>query len=87
MQKFVCLGYSDSTATRMASFGKNVKDLLHVAIGGGYCFLRIAAALTRDHIGRVPIPPAMLYMRLLKVLMVLCRLMEECCQGCDVHGQ
>ena len=33
--KFVCLGYSDSAATLTASSGKNVKDLLHVAIGGG----------------------------------------------------
>jgi hypothetical protein len=76
MQKFVCLGYSDSTATQMVSSGKNVKNLLHVEIGGGCCFLRIAAALTRAHIGRVPVPPAMLDVRLLKVLMVLCRLME-----------
>jgi len=73
----VCVfGYSDSTATRMVSSGKNVKDLLHIEIGGGCCFLKIAAALTRAHIGRIPVPPAMLDVRLLKVLMVLCRLME-----------
>src|SRR5512132_1102086 len=86
MQKFVCLGYSDSAATRTASSGKNVKDLLHVAIGGGCCLLWIAAALTRAQIGRVPVPPVMLGVRLLEAVVVLCRLVEEPCQGCNIHG-
>ena len=76
MQKFVCLGYSDSAVTRTASSGKNVKDLLHVAIGSGRCLLWIAAALTRDQVGRVPVPPVMLRVHLLEVVMVLCRLAE-----------
>src|SRR5215208_5678295 len=70
----------------MASSGKNVKDLLHVAIGGGGCLLWIAAALTRAQIGRVPVPPVMLGVRLLEVAVVLFRLVEEPCQGCNVHG-
>lgn len=71
MQKFVCLGYSDSAATRTASSEKNVNDLLHVAIGGGCCLLWVAAALTRAQIGRVPVPPVMRGVRLLEVVMVL----------------
>src|SRR5262245_38494515 len=75
-----------SAATRTASSRKNVKDLLHVAIGGGCCFLWIAAALTRAQIWRVPVPPMMLGVRLLEVVVVLCRLAEEPCQGRNVHG-
>ena len=64
-----------------------MKDLLHVAIGGGGCLLWIAAAaLTRAQIGRVPVPPVMLDVRLLEVAMVFCSLTEEICQGCNVHG-
>jgi hypothetical protein len=83
----VCVfGILDSAATRTASSGKNVKDLLHVSIGGGCCLLWIAAALTRAQIGRVPVPPVMLGVHLLEVTVVLCRLAEEPCQGCNVHG-
>ena len=79
--------YSDSAATRAAtSSGKNVKDLLHIAVGGGGGLLRIAAVLTRAQIGRVPVPPVMLGVRLLEVAVVLRRLAEEPCQGCNVHG-
>ena len=39
--------HSESAATRTASSGKNMKDLLHVAVGGCYCLLRTAAILTR----------------------------------------
>jgi len=84
--KAVSLGYSNSAAIRTASSGKNVKDLLHVAIGGGCCLLWIVAFLTRAHIWRVPVPRVMLSVRLLEVLMVLRRLAEEGCQGCNVHG-
>jgi hypothetical protein len=63
-----------------------VKDLLHVAIGGGCCLLWIVAALTRAQIGRVPVPPLMLDVRLLEAAVALCRLTEEPCQGCNVHG-
>src|SRR5215212_3413466 len=70
----------------MASWEKNVKDLLHVAIGGGCCLLWVAATLTRAQIGCVPVPPVMLGVRLLEMVVVLCRLAEESCQGCNVHG-
>ena len=86
MQKFVCLGYSDSAATRTASSGTNVKDLLHVTIGGGCCLLWIAAALTCAEIGRVPVPPVVLGVRLLEMVVVLSRLEEERCQGCNIHA-
>jgi hypothetical protein len=56
---------------RTASSGKNMEDLLHVVIGGGCCFLWIAAALTRAQIGRVPVPPVVLGVRLLKVVVML----------------
>src|SRR4030095_9020739 len=52
--------YSESAATRTASSGKNMKDLLHVAVGGCCCLLRTAAALTRAQVGRVPVPPVVL---------------------------
>ena len=63
-----------------------MKDFLHVAVGGGSCLLGTAAVLTRAQIGRVPIPPVMLGVRLLVVSVVLLRLVEELGKGCDVHG-
>ena len=42
-------------------------DLVHVAVGGGGGLLRNAAALTRAQIGRVPVPPVVLGVRLLIV--------------------
>ena len=63
-----------------------MKDLLHVAIGGDCCLLRIAAALTRAQIGRTS-PPVMLGVCLLEVAVVLCLLAaEEPCLDCKVHG-
>jgi hypothetical protein len=56
-----------------------MKDLLHVAIGCCFCLLWTAAVLTRAQIGRVPVPPVMLGVRLLVVVVVLCRLAEELC--------
>src|ERR687897_2502363 len=63
-----------------------MKDLLHIAIGGGGCILLIAAALTCAQIGCIPVPPLMLGMGLLEAAVILCRLAEEPCQGCNVHG-
>ena len=69
----------------MPSSRKNVKDLFHIAISCCCCLLRIAAALTRAQISRVPVPPLMRGVRLLEVAMVVCRLAEESCQGCNVQ--
>src|SRR5215475_12542190 len=85
MKKFVCIKYYDREVTRTISSGKNVKDLFHVAIGGGCCLLWIAAALTRAQIGRIPVPPVMLGVCLLEVVVVLCRFAQEPCQGCNIH--
>ena len=63
-----------------------MKDLLHVAVGGGYCIRRTAAILTRTQIWRVPVPPVMFGMRFLVVAVVLLRLVKELCKGCDIHG-
>ena len=54
--------YSESVATRTASSGKNMKDLLHVTVGGGG-LLRTAAVLTRAQVRRVPVPPVVLGVR------------------------
>src|SRR5215207_698125 len=77
---------SESAATQTASSGRNLKDLLHVAVGGGGGLLRTAAVLTRAQVGRVPVPPVVLGVRPLVVAVVLFRLVEELCKGCDVHG-
>src|SRR5262245_56690436 len=68
------------------SSGKNMQDLVHVAVGGGGGLLRTAAVLTRAQVGRVPVPPVMLGVRLLVVAVALLRLAEELCKGCDVYG-
>src|SRR5262249_17384742 len=68
------------------SSGKNMKDLLHVVVGGGGGLIRTAAVLTRAQVGRVPVPPLMLGVRLLVVAVALLRLAEEICKGCDVYG-
>jgi hypothetical protein len=46
-------------------------DLLHAMVGGDDGLRRTAAALTRTHVWRVPVPPAMLGVRLLVVVVVL----------------
>src|SRR5262245_47097467 len=77
---------SGSIASAMSS-RKRMKGLvLHVAIGGGGCLLRTAAVLTRAQVWRVPVPPVVLAVRLLVVVVVLRRLVEELGKGCDVHG-
>src|SRR5947207_8841659 len=63
-----------------------MKDLLHVTIGGGNCFLRAAAVLTRAQVRRVPIPPVMLAVRLFVLAVVLLRVVEELGKRCNVHG-
>src|SRR5262245_19146442 len=78
--------HSESAATRTASSGKNMKDLLHVAVGGCCCLLRTAAVLARAQVGRVPVPPVVLGMRLLVVVVVLRCLVEEFCKSRDVLG-
>src|SRR5437868_1473150 len=76
--------HSESAATRTASSGRNMKDLVHVAIGGGGCLLRTAAVLTRVQVGRVPVPPVMLAVRLFVLAVVLLRVAEKLCKSCDV---
>src|SRR5271154_1957917 len=63
-----------------------MEHLLHVAVGGGGCLPRTAAVLTRTQVGRVPVPPVVLGVRLLVVVVVLRRLAEKLGQGCDIHG-
>src|SRR5205807_4761265 len=62
----------------------NMKDLVHVAIGGGGGVLRRASVLTRAQIGRVPIPPMMLGVRLLVLAMVLLGVVEEVGKGGNI---
>src|SRR5437764_9982901 len=66
------------------SSGRNMKDLLHVAVGGGDCLRRTAAALTRTQIWRVPVPPVMFGVRLLVFAVPLLRLVEEFCKHSDI---
>ncbi len=61
-------------------------DLLHVAVGCCCCLSRTASLLTRAQVGRVPVPPVVLSVRTLVVAVVLLRLVEELCKGCDVHS-
>src|SRR5437763_6981368 len=61
-----------------------MKDLLHVAVGGGDCLRRTATALTRTQIWRVPVPPVMFRMRLLVFAVPLLRLVEEFCKHSDI---
>src|SRR5262249_40590864 len=69
-----------------ASSARNMKDLIHVAVGCCRGLLRTAAVLTRAQVGCVPVPPVVLGMRALVVAVVLFRLVEGFCKGCDVHG-
>jgi len=57
-----------------------MNDLLHVAIGSGGGLLRTATVLTSLQVSRVPVPPVMLGMRLLKTPVVLLGLMEKLCK-------
>jgi hypothetical protein len=76
----------ESVSLCVEIIGKNMKDLLHVTVGGGDCLRRTAAALTRTQIWRVPIPPVMFGVRLFVVVVVLRRLAEELCKGRDIHS-
>src|SRR5215213_1786009 len=71
---------------RTASSWKNVKDLLHVTVGGCRRLLRTASLLTRAQVGRVPVRPLVLGVRLLEAAVVLRRLAEEFRKGRGVHG-
>jgi hypothetical protein len=53
-----------------------MKDLLHVAIGGGRRLIRTFPALTRAQVGRIPVPPVVLSVRLLVLAVVLLRLAQ-----------
>src|SRR5436190_21782430 len=66
------------------SSGRNMKYLLHVAVGGGDCLRWTAAALTRTQIWRVPVPPVMFGVRLLVFAVPLLRLVEEFCKHSDI---
>src|SRR5437868_5583920 len=62
-----------------------MKDLLHITVGC-CCLLRTASVLTRAQVGRVPVPPVVLGVRLLVVVVLLCCLAQQLWQGCEVHG-
>src|SRR4029077_9896147 len=51
--------------------------LLHVAVGGGCCFVRTLAIETRAQVRRVPLPPIVFAMRLLVVAVMLLRFVKE----------
>src|SRR5436190_23509669 len=74
------------TFSLLASSGTNMKDLIHVAVGGGCRVRRTAAVLTRAQVRRVPVPPVMFRVRLLVVVVVLRRFAEELYKSHDVHG-
>src|SRR6478735_9239054 len=79
-------GPPENASTRTALSRKHLKDLIHVAVGGCYLFLPTAAVLARAQVRRVPVPPVVLGVRLLVVVVVLRRLVEKLCKGCDVRG-
>src|SRR3712207_8555632 len=60
--------------------------LLHVTVGGGRCLFRAAALLARAQVGRVPVPPVVLGVRLLVAVVALRRLAQQFRKCLDVHG-
>src|SRR5215213_6312311 len=72
--------------TRTASSGRNLMDLLHVAVGGCGRLLRTAPLLARAQVGRVPVPPVVLAVRPLVLAVVLFSLVEQLRKGCDLRG-
>ena len=58
------------------STGNSISELLNIESCGGGGFLRTAAVLTSIQVGRVPVPPVMLGVRLLVAAVVLLRLMQ-----------
>src|SRR5438270_5567006 len=75
-----------SAANPTASSRRNMESLLHVVVGGRGCLCRIAAALPRAQVGRIPVRPAMFAVCLLVLAVVLLRFAEELCKRGDVHG-
>src|SRR5262245_8442766 len=72
--------------SRTVSSGRNMKDLLHVAVGSGGGLFRTAAVLTGAQVGSIPIPPVVFGVRLLVVSVVLLSLAEELCKGREIRG-
>ena len=62
-----------------------MKDLLHVASGGGGRLVRTYAILTRTQVRRIPIPPVMLGVRLLVLTVVILRFAKEFCTRSEVR--
>src|SRR5581483_8069334 len=60
-------------------------DLRHVEPGCGRGLFRRAAALARVDIGGVPVPPVVRWGDCLVGAVMFLRLVQEICQGCDVH--
>jgi delta 1-pyrroline-5-carboxylate dehydrogenase len=63
----------------------DVLDLRHVAPGGRGGLLRRGPALARVHVRRVPVPPVVRWGDRLERAVMLGRLVQEICQGGDVH--
>src|SRR3954470_22359969 len=68
------------------SAGCYVLDLLHVAAGGGRGIVLGAAALARDHVGGVPVPPVMRRGDRLERAVAVGRLVQEVGESLDLHG-
>src|SRR5215813_10257956 len=64
----------------------SISEFLHIETCGGGGFLWRTSMLASVDIGRIPVPPVMLGVRLLVVVVVLSRFAEELCKGGDVHG-
>src|SRR4051812_50087360 len=77
-------GATDATARR--SSRSYVPDLLHVAPGGGRGLVLGAAALARDHVGGVPVPPVVRRGDRLERAVAVGRLVQQGGEGLDVHG-
>ena len=75
---------ADGAAARTASSGKNVKDLLHVAIGAS-CRSDCCRSDARSDRARTS-PTSDARRASSRSGGGACRLVEEPCQGCNVHG-
>src|SRR5262245_21825179 len=64
-----------SAATRTESPSRNLNVLLHITVGGYCCVLRTVAVLPGAQVGRVPVPPVVLCVRLLVAVVMLRSLM------------
>src|SRR5688500_14253932 len=63
-----------------------MKEFLHVAIGGGCRLFRAVAVLAGAQVGRIPVGPVVLGVRLLVAAVALLRLAEKIRQVCRVRG-